>query len=103
MLQLIDGTCKGTYFCKRVPVFLRAVEDGNGNKDVLDLIDDTPKPTEKVYVYKLEGEPGWMHIHGTKIHGFYATGTYRHMPDVDGETLRNNEDWQKWATAHFEG
>lgn len=99
MLELKDGPCEGVYYCKRAPYRLRAVVNGQGEKDVLDLVDDTPADDEKVYIYRLEGEPGWMHIHGTKIHGFYATGTYFHMPEVDGEALRDNAKWQEWALA----
>ena len=97
MLQLVDGPCEGTYFVKRAPNYLRAVLDDKGEKDVLDLIEDTPRDSERVYVYKLDGEPGWMHIHGTKVHGFYATGTYHYLPEVDGESLRDNSKWQSWA------
>lgn len=104
MLQLKDGPCKGIYYCKRAPTYLRAVKgkDNAGNTDVLDLIDDTPNSGETVYVYHLDGEPGWIHIHGTKIHGFYATGTYYYMPEVNGETLRDNAKWQEWALARAE-
>ena len=102
MLNLQDGPVKGVYYCKRAPVFLRAVIDTNGDKDCLDQINDLPKPTEKVYVYQLQGEAGWMHIQargkgGKGLSGFYATGDYKHLPDVEGEALRDNSAWQEWA------
>ena len=99
MLQLKDGPCEGVYYCRRAPDYLRAVINDKGEKDALDLIDDTPRDDELVFIYRLEGEPGWMHIHGTKVHGFYATGTYYYMPEVDGKLLRDNAEWQKWALA----
>jgi len=101
MLNLLDGPVKGIYYCKRAPVFLRAVIDANGDKDCLDQINDEPKPTEKVYIYKLQGEPGQIHLYGTKIRGFYAMGDYEHLPDVDGEKLRDNHLWQEWAISQF--
>lgn len=99
MLQLIDGPCKGIYMVKRAPLFLRAVLDENGEKDVLDQIEDTPKKSETVYVYQLEGSPGWIHLRMSprSKSGFYAMGTYHYLPDVGGESLRDNEAWQAWA------
>jgi hypothetical protein len=104
MLQLIDGPCQGTFLVKRAPVFLRAVLAPGGEADVLDQIDDTPKAREKIYVYIIEGEAGWIHISRSprSQSGFYATGQYRYLPDVDGEKLRDNKTWQAWAQGHFE-
>lgn len=103
MLNLLDGPCEGVYYCKRAPVFLRAVINQETDwKDCLDQVEDTPKDLEIIYVYKLEGEPGWIHIHGSKIHGFYASGNYHFMPELDGEKLRDNLAWQEWASKEFE-
>jgi hypothetical protein len=99
MLQLLDGPCQGTYLCKRSPVYLRAVIDDKGEKDVLDQIEDTPRDLETIYVYKRDGAAGWIHLNGTKVHGYYAMGSYNHLPEVDGETLRDNDKWQEWAVA----
>ena len=102
MLTLVDGPCQGTYMCKRAPLLLRAVKgkDNAGNTDVLDLVDDTPTTGESVYIYKLEGEAGTVHLNfGGGKGGWYAFASYRYLPDVDGETLRDNETWQAWARA----
>lgn len=97
-LSLLDGPCEGTYLCKRAPLFLRAIVDEKGEKDCLDLVDDTPAESEKVYVYKREGAASVVHLYfGGNKGGWYALGQYRFMPDVDGEALRDNEAWQKWA------
>lgn len=89
--------------CKRAPIFLRAVINRNNRIDCLDMTEDTPSATEKVHVYEREGESSWIHIKGTKksISGFYAMADYHHLPDVDGELLRDNEVWQKWTTERF--
>ena len=100
MLELIDGPCKGTFFVKRAPVYLRCVKNQLTEEiDVLDQLEDTPQGFESVYVYKLQGDAGWMHIRGTKIHGFYALGKYKYLPEVDGEVLRDNSAWQAWAMS----
>lgn len=97
-VELVDGPCKGNYLVKRAPVFLRAVHKENGENDLLDQVEDMPATDEKVYVYHMEGSPGTVHIHGAKIHGWYALARYYYLPDVDGETLRDNATWQAWAT-----
>lgn len=100
MLNLIDGPAKGVYYCKRAPLFLRAIVGADGEKDCLDLIEDEPKPGEEVFVYVREGSAGMVHINGTKIHGFFASGNYKFMPDVEGDELRDNDAWQIWARSH---
>jgi hypothetical protein len=102
MLELVDGPCKGNYMVKRAPVFLRAVLDKAGEKDVLDLVEDTPKDSETVYIYQREGSAGQVHINAAKVKGFYAMAKYHYLPNVDGETLRDNPSWQAWATAHLQ-
>ena len=105
MLNLIDGPCKGTYLVKRAPVFLRAVKgkDNAGNTDVLDQVEDTPSSAESVYVYQLQGEAGWIHLLRSprSRSGFYATGEYKYLLDVDGEALRDNSTWQEWVTTQL--
>ena len=103
MLQLLDGPCEGVYYVKRAPLFLRAVIDkSSGEKDVLDLIEDTPRNSESIHIYERKGSSGWVHIHGKKIHGFYALGDYRFLPEIVGENFRDNLAWQKWATEQLE-
>ena len=105
MLQLKDGPCKGVYYCKRAPIYLRAVKgkDNAGNTDVLDQVEDTPSSAESVYVYQLQGEAGWIHLSMSprSRSGFYAMGEYKYLPDVDGEALRDNSTWQAWATTQL--
>lgn len=103
--RLTDGPAEGTYLVKRAPVYLRAVVSG-AKKDVLDLMEDAPTAQEEVYVYKLRpGTAGHMHINfgstrrGT---GFYASGAYWWLPEVDGEALRDNAIWQSWVLEQWE-
>ncbi len=101
MLNLIDGPCMGIFMVKRAPKYLRAVVNTKGKTDVLDQIEDTPGEDEIVYVYRLEGSNGIVHIHGKpSVCGWYALGQYHWMPEVNGQELRDNTAWQKWALAN---
>lgn len=103
MLNLLNGPAQGNYMVKRAPLFLRAVVTEVGGakaKDVLDQLTDAPSPSERVHVYKLQGASGMVHLNmggARKGSGFYATGEYRHLPDVDGEALRDTAAWQTWC------
>lgn len=109
---LIDGPVEGTFAVRYAPVFLRAVvARDSGILDVLDERTDTPNENEEVYVYKLlKGSGAHMHLNfhvdvqfdeeGEHIHpdtGFYASGLYYWMPEVDGELLRDNRTWEQWV------
>lgn len=102
MIRLVDGPAEGGYAVKRAPLFLRAVvHRGTNAKDVLDQLADTPAPDELVSVYRRAGEAGAAIVCGRgprAVSGTFATGEYHHMPEVDGEALRDNTAWQAWAT-----
>jgi hypothetical protein len=103
-MRLLDGPCQGNYLVKRAPVYLRAVKDKSGETDVLDQLEDTPKDTETVYVYKLvDGTPGTIHLYGKNISGWFAIADYRYMSEVDGETLRDTVVWREWAIKQLTG
>jgi hypothetical protein len=79
-------------------MFLRAVQNGKGENDLLDQVNDLPAKDEKVFVYQMEGNPGTIHIHGEKgIQGWWALARYRYLPAIDGEKFRENTIWQEWA------
>ena len=110
MITLNDGPAKGTYYAARAPVYLRAVskEDAPANArsngcDVLDQIDDAPEPGESVHVYFRIDEPGSIIMCGRGFgsSGIYATATYIHVQDADGEQLRENALWQDWARRRY--
>ena len=100
MLRLKDGPAEGIYTVKRAPLLLRATVDSNGKGDVLDQLEDTPAAGETVSVYRRVGEPNWVHINAKKVKGFYAAAEYVHLPDADGEALRDNDTWRTWANAN---
>lgn len=99
MITLLEGPAAGSYAVRRSPIFLRAVVAEDGERDVLDQIHDVPRANERVHVYELQaGTEGVVHLNGRGFSGFYAVGTYRYRPDVDGEALRDTSTWQGWAT-----
>jgi hypothetical protein len=67
-------------------------------------LDDTPGSREKIFLYVLEGEAGWVHISRSprSQSGFYATGQYRYLSDIDAEKFRDNKTWQHWALGHLQ-
>ncbi|MDD5702114.1 MAG: hypothetical protein PHU23_08710 [Dehalococcoidales bacterium] len=102
-VELLDGPCKGAYLVKRCPMFLRAVQNRTGETDILDQIKDSPKKNETIFIYMMEGNPGWIHLYMSprSKSGFYATGKYRYLPDIPGEQFRDNAVWQSWATEQM--
>lgn len=102
MLELIDGPCKDTFMVKAAPLYLRAVITARGKKDVLDQVHDEPEPTESIHVYKREGAASTIHIKGTKgVTGFWAMAQYKHLPDVDGSTMRDSGNWRLWVVQQI--
>lgn len=100
MITLRDGPAAGSYAVKRAPLYLRAVVDRSRARDVLDQLDDTPRGTERVHIYQRVGEAGALHLNrGRHGSGFYALGTYRHLPEVEGDELRETTAWRQWVGA----
>jgi hypothetical protein len=54
MLRFDGGPAAGhALACRRAPIYLRVVVDEtDGHVDALDLLDDTPGPSEQVHVYR---------------------------------------------------
>lgn len=106
MMTLRDGPARGSYAVKRAPRFLRAVVDGaTGKADVLDQLDDTPAAHESIYVYRIVGQAGSVHLNfGSRSgrSGFYVMADYEHLSDVDGESFRNFDNWREWCIANKE-
>lgn len=106
MLTLRGGPVEGTYAAKRAPVYLRGVVDAEGERDVLDLLEDTPRAQEQVYVYRRVGEAGHVHLRmsgaARRASGFYALADYEYLPDVDGEQVRERDAWHAWVHAQPE-
>lgn len=96
-----DGPARGqTLMLKRSPIYLRVVA-ANGKWDALDQPTDEPAENEKVYAYKLTGEPGMCHINmGRKGGGFYPIAEYAlcQTQPTDAE-MRSRAKWCAWCEA----
>lgn len=104
MTTFQDGPAAGKHLSlHRAAMFLRVVEE-NGKFDALDQLDDTPKPTEKIYAYTIVGKPGMCHVNrGGGRGGFYALATYRlctkQPPD---DVMRDSAAWEAWVRSQIE-
>lgn len=110
-MTMLDGPAEGwTPMLGRTPWYLRVVEDtrpgtykrSNDGKvntrfDCLDQPEDEPFDHERVHVYVLAGTPGFACGRGAGRSGYIAD--YRHLPDVDGESLRDTQTWRAWCMA----
>jgi hypothetical protein len=98
---LLQGGTAGTRALSfaRNPAYLRVVVDQDGSVDALDQIEDTPKPTEKIYVYR-QGEQIFVCGRGTAP---TQNPTFFYFPvPLDAQTLesfRDNEVWRAWCMS----
>ena len=106
MIRLLDGPAEGRYAVRRAPIFLRAVVSASGKADILDLLDDHPRPDERVHVYR--AVPGTTTMLPDSVfvcvrtkdgygQAAGAAGEYHLLPDVDGETVRETAAWREWV------
>lgn len=99
MTRFIDGPAKGQkLMLKRAAFFMRVVEE-NGKWDALDQPGDSPRPGEKLYAYKVQGEVGMCHINmGSKGGGFYPMAEYRMVdPQPSDAEMREYSAWVAWC------
>lgn len=108
MTTFLDGPAKGQHLMlKRKVRFLRVVEGigGVGGKwDALDMPDDVPAQSEKLYAYEAVGNGGMCHINrGGGRGGFYSMQDYKFIEDQpDDATMRDNAKWVAWVEARAE-
>lgn len=90
----------------RAPLFLRVVIAQDGTVDALDNLDNEPRDDEAIHVYRRDGEPGTVHIDGTRngrrFSEWLITAEYRlHREQPTDETARNNVKWTAWAQEQY--
>ena len=105
MTKFTNGPLAGKVLqLRRAPMLLRATHDVSADAfDALDQLDDKPKRSEEIYVYRKVEDNGMIHInardkHGKHCGGFYPMATYvLHDPQPAQDVCRNNQKWQEWA------
>lgn len=92
----------------RCPVFLRVVHDssrtdglhavaGGAGWDVLDLLDDDPRPRERVFVYRrVPSSAAHVCARGRGARSGW-TADYVHVGDVDEAQLRERVAWREYV------
>ena|ERR1700723_887131 len=100
VISFKDGPADGMEFnLRRTPLFMRITRDQDTAKvDALDLLDDTPRDDEDIFVYQRIGEYGHACARGSSGQsGWFATYVWR--SEVDGSLLRDSVMWQNWAVS----
>lgn len=105
-MNFLDGPAAGTNLdLKRAPRFLRVVIDCDGTVDALDQLNDAPKPTEAIHVYRRQGPPARYHVLCTprRLSGWHLTADYRlSAAQPDDATARDQHAWREWAARQFQ-
>ena len=90
---------------KRAPIFLRVVQDNAGEIDALDQPEDTPRPGEKLYAYRMREYRGNCHIsmrgaQGQRKGGFYTSAVYELVEtQPEQDFMANIDHWGAWCHA----
>jgi len=100
MITFHDGPASGSCLdLRRAPVFLRVVIDDDGTIDALDQLDDAPKATEQIYVYRLDGPPGqgFLCSRGKGCRTFVVADYRFWCKQPRDSEARTNAAWREWA------
>lgn len=104
MITFLDGPARGQHLMlRRAPMFLRVTESG-GTFDGLDQLEDTPRPDEKVYAYRIEGEATWCHVRISGGRGgIYKIADYRFVTEQPSDAaIRDAAKWTEWVMSQPE-
>lgn len=105
MTSFVDGPAKGTVLqLQRAPFLLRVVSGKPGEFDALDQPDDEPKLYESIYVYRLAGPPGSVHICRSprRSSGWFAVAEYKLLDrPVRDADVRTTADWNDWCDRNM--
>lgn len=111
MTKFTDGPAAGKVLAlRRAPFFLRVVQSiTHGEVDALDQLDDQPRPSESIYVYRQTKNEGGAFIcsRGTKAKraasGYFPLVQYSlNGEQPSDEVLRDNAKWQEWCFSQPE-
>lgn len=101
MITFFDGPARESRLSlRRTPALLRVVIDQAGVVDALDQLDDTPKPSETIHVYRLIPESLARAFVCSRGRGcrHENTAQYRlHESQPADEDARDTDKWQTWC------
>jgi hypothetical protein len=105
MTKFLNGPAAGQHLSLgRSPYFLRVCRTSAGKWDALDQLDDTPKPTEEIHVYRRATTPMTMHVDGRDPKTGKRFGRWTSIADYvlhdeqpDDPTARNPDAWPQWC------
>ena len=101
MMILKDGPAAGSYMALRAPLYLRAVVGPKDTPDVLNELEDSPGPREWVSVYRQVSMSGQVRLRLSRPSRcvLVTMCEYEHLPDIDGQALRDTDAWREWVLA----
>lgn len=103
MIKFLDGHAEGQVLeLRRLPMFLRVVRSRGGNWDALDQLDDEPKASETIFVYKRRDDLPISKIHVCRSprskSGWLVSASYSVLPEQPGdEDVRSTAAWRPWV------
>ena len=112
MITFLDGPALGAcLWLKSAPLFLRVVQNADGEWDALDQPSDMPVLDETISVYRRKGEPNLVHVlrlvNGRRSGGWHQAAQYEldALQPADA-VMRDNAAWRTWvaervAEAHI--
>lgn len=107
MVRFLDGPAAGeSLMLRRIPTLLRVVRSRNGAWDALDQLDDEPKPTETITVYRRRDDLAISKYFlcsrgkGKRESGQYWNAAYSVLAEQPADNqVRTTAAWQSWADA----
>jgi hypothetical protein len=61
-------------------------------------LEASPKPEERIIVYRLVSLDGWVHVKARTGGGMFSSATYQlHEPQPADDDVRDTAKWRSWA------
>ena len=106
MIEFIDGPAVGQSLAlHRAPKLLRVVRSRQGEWDALDQLNDEPKLSEQIFVYRRRDDLPISKYHllcsgrAKRATGWYWRASYSAIEPQPGEhDIRDTAAWRAWAT-----
>jgi hypothetical protein len=103
LVQFSDGPAEGKVLhLRRAPWLLRVVMEG-GSVDALDQLDDAPKPSESIHVYRRirQFSNAIYCTRGKGCHHVVAYSYLLHELQPDDAAARDKQKWQAWCETQW--